>query len=370
MYQGDTTTTMKGKIINCVKANPGIKAKDIGKKLGVTRREINQVIHYCDCLTQDEHTFGWFLSDTGIIIELPSKWITSYEFEKNISNSEYLNIQQSDLTIVFQENTKLMMDAAARLIPLVNQIADAGKKITLDLTLAKELHSYLNRAGFYGVIHKDTCILPGRPKNNLANTYHGNSQTLVEFKKLDPFQRNNEIPKILSDSLTANFGEENLAVYSFLSEIYNNVYDHVFDLNQTSIHAFAACQTYKRNKKGIRTQIVISDCGSGICNTLRPALKNNASLKKFSSLDDFDLIKTAFSLGKLTRHNPKTDPDHGIGLHLGAQKAKDIGATIKIRQEFLSIELAWKDDKLEIMRTSKKLKPIAGTNICFDFYLD
>ncbi len=287
-----------------------------------------------------------------------------------LGSSNYTEINDDDLTIVFSSGTSLMMDAIARLLSLVNQIAQSGRKVTIDLSLSPDSRSYLNRAGFYRVLHKDVVIVPNRPKTNLASQYEGNALTLVEFRKLDSDKRQDEVPKLLFDSLTNFLDNEYEAIFTFIAEIYNNVYDHVFDLKTTTLPAFAACQTYSRSNNVTYTQIVISDCGAGICSTLRPALNKNPELKKYINLSDIELIMKAFSVGRITRHDPITDSGHGIGLYIGAAKARDMNANITIRQQNFSIELKWEDDRLVLNQSREGLKSIPGTNICFDFSIE
>jgi hypothetical protein len=363
---------MKGKIIDCVKETPGITARDIGKLLGFTRKKINQHIQHYDCLIKDKDTFGWHYSGeySLVEIELPSKWVNSITFEKILSCSDYKDVSDNNLTIVFLTGTKLMLDTIARLLSLVNQVAEIGRKVTIDLSLSPDSRSYLNRAGFYRVLHKDVIMIPIRPKTNLASQYEGNALTLVEFRKLNSTKRQDGVPRLLFESLTNFLDDEYEAIFTFIAEIYNNVYDHVFDLKATTLPAFAACQTYSRSNDVTYTQIVISDCGEGICSTLRPALYKNPALKKYINLSDIELIMKAFSVGRITRHDPITDSGHGIGLYIGAAKARDMNANITIRQQNFSIELKWEDDNLVLNQSSQELKSIPGTNICFDFSIE
>tara|TARA_R110001583_G_scaffold49633_3_gene155386 strand:- start:752 stop:1885 length:1134 start_codon:yes stop_codon:yes gene_type:complete len=369
---------MKEKIIDCVKKTPGITAKEIGKLLGVTRKKINQQIQNFECLHKDSNTFGWhYQSEYPIVaIQLPSKWISSYAFEKTLNASEYSEVGSEDIIVNFAKDSKLMMDAIARFICLVNQVALAGRKVTIDMTLSKDSFSYLNRAGFYKVLHPDVIILPKRPKIDLSIKYEGNTNRLVEFKKLLPDFKDDSIPEELFKSLNnwlvskASIEKDFDPIFTFIAEIFNNVYDHVFDLEQTELHGLAACQTYSRNENTILTQIVISDCGQGIANTLRPALIKNDRPDKLTKLTDIKLIQKALTVGKLTRHNPETDPDHGLGLYIGAMKAKMLDAKITIRQENFSIRFAWKGEELKLERQYDDLKSIPGTNICFDFNIE
>lgn len=316
-------------------------------------------------------TSGWYLKSQKelVTIELPSGWVDSDIFENAISSSNYIDIQQADLLIIVCAETKLLMDAVARLICLLNQVADAGNNVSLDLSAAKNLKSYFNRAGFYDVIHNDISIVPSRPKSSLSSKYKGNSSSLVEFRKMDSQTRDDKIPKLLFDGLSRAIGAEYWAIYTFITEIYNNVYDHVFELEQTELFAFAACQTYQKRDGTIHTQIVISDCGFGICNTLRPALDKNKKLNKYQEFTDIELIKEAFTFGHLTRHDPLTDPDHGMGLLAGAAKAKDLGGKIIIRQEDISVELEWNNDKLILKRPKIELKSLPELIFVLTFHL-
>jgi len=88
------------------------------------------------------------------------------------------------------------------------------------------------------------------------------------------------------------------------------------------------------------------------------------------NLTDIQLITKAFSVGRITRHDPITDSGHGIGLYIGAAKARDMNANITIRQQNFSIELKWKDDHLVLNQSSEGLKSIPGPNICFDFSIE
>lgn len=365
---------MKEKILECVELNPGIKAKEIAKITGIDKKEINKLLHTIDNVEQDSKSYGWkLLSDDAITITFPNQWVESSKFERTLDNSEYLDVSSKDLVFEFQSETKLMMDATARFVSLVNQILESGRKVTIDLSNCPESRSYLSRAGFYDVLHDEVNLKPKPTKIHRSQTHRGKARSLVEFRKLTPAIRVDEVPNLLYQNLIDHLGISGShydPVRSFLFEIYNNVYDHVFDLKHSKLHAFAACQTYRRGDGTVRTQIVISDCGKGICKTLRPALKKNPAISKYSKLTDVDLVVRAFSRGELTRHDPVKDPNHGIGLYMGALKAKDMGASILIRQEDFAIELKWENDVLKLIRRKEDLKPLPGTNICFDFVFE
>lgn len=349
---------------------PGIKARRIAALLELDRKKVNRFLHGSELFVQDEKS-GWSLAADSpeLVITMPSGWITPELFERTLSRSVFDKNTVKRLVISLVPGSKLLMSATARLLSFTNQLADIGVEVSLDLGQVPEVKSYLNRAGFFDVLHEKVRVLPRRPKQSTAQSFQGGASTLVEFRRLAPGVRVDEVPSLLFKSITNFSGVENWAIYTFLSELYNNVYEHVFEYGGCQLHGFAACQAYSR-RSGVHVQVVISDCGQGICNTLRPAISRRPDLQRYKSLDDVGLITAAFMDGKITRYDPNTDPDHGLGLKRSGAQAEILNAKILIRQEGFSLELGWKEGVLGVIKSQRDLIPILGTNICFDFFVD
>lgn len=354
------------KLESYIKENPGQRAKLIAKGARLDKSLISRALHSSDKFSQDEN-YGWhIISKKTDVLVLSSGWVHAISFEKSLNACGCLiSSEAENVTVVFPEDCFLMLDAGARLLFLLNSLSLQNKQIELDFTNAKSTLHYLNRAGFIDALDKNISVQPKRPKKSTANLYRGGSDNLLELAKIDIDDYDESIPNELSNkfnALTNNiYGG---AAYNAFSELCDNIIDH----SESCLGGVAGLQKYKGRRPHV--QIVISDAGKGIINTLRPALSSDTSLGfNINDLTDTELlVKTITDVG-LSRHN---DPDEGRGLGLsrGGSGLKEYGAVLSIRQENMYVKLKLKNNKIIVASEKINIPIVPGTHICMDFFID
>lgn len=368
---------MLAEIKKVLKNAPGLKGREIAKKLGKDRKEVNSYLsRHNDGLYQDQADYKWYLEAIDTIewdVECGS-WLTCDGFEQSYSKvGNLVDAEASNIVIKLPKGFRVLLIAGARLISLANYLNHLGKNITLDFELCRGSMGYLDRLGFFDHIKKDIEILPSRPTSSRAKRYKGNSNNLVEIGEIDLKSFNEELPEELTAAFTSHAGEDYYwAAFTVFSELIGNVEEH----SETPIPGFAALQFYEgKNTHSSHIQTVISDHGLGLSNTLKenlhkhyPDLASNMDLNCISS--DIELITKALSDGKLSRfgHNPEGEA-RGLGLKRSKDYALKYNAEITVRQENLMVKLVFGDG--ELIRSSHRtdLEFLAGTHVCFDFIL-
>jgi hypothetical protein len=361
------------KIIKTIlKETPGLTGREIAKKLKKEKREMNSYLSKNhDGLYQAG--YKWYLEETDTVEWNIDKcsWLACDSFEESYSNvGNVLQAEESNIIINFPENCKILLIAGARIMALANQLHLKGKSVTLNFGGCLKAMGYLNRLGFFDYIHKDIKVLPRRPKASKAKKYKGNSKNIVEIGDIDLKAFNDELPKELTTAFTHHAGEEYyMAAFTVFSELIGNVEEH----SETPIPGFAALQLYNGREKHI--QIVISDHGLGLTNTLKTGLAEHyPELASSLDLDDIEsditLIKKALVEGKLSRygHNPDKIA-RGLGLKKSQDYALKYNAEITVRQDSILVKLIYKKGELVSSSYQKDLGFLAGTHVCFDFIL-
>lgn len=256
-----------------------------------------------------------------------------------------------------------MVDTGVRLLSLSNQLAHAGKEVTLDFEEGADgTYGYLNRIGFFDHLLPNIEVFPCRPLISAAEIYRGNSPKLIEIAKICPENRDRSLPTRLADALEeavrhrADHEKVSFAAFTVFSELTDNVFQH----SSTELDGFAVLQVYKRGVK-----IAVSDSGKGIIKTLRPSLQSQfPRLKKMS---DTDLIVEAFNAG-LSRHGR----ERGCGLKRSAEQAIRYHATLDVRLPRCRVWLDPAADRyaLSTAYCYEDIPLLWGTHIVFDFRLD
>ncbi|MDD2465561.1 MAG: hypothetical protein PHI97_16310 [Desulfobulbus sp.] len=355
-------------IENLLKKTPGLKAKEIAKKVGKERKSVNSFLYsHKDIFTQDDN-FCWFLvTPQEQILELNTYWVTADSFEKSLSQVGCLLESSSESVLVkIPEGCKIMLNASARLLALLNQLIFIGKKVTVDLTCCANIKSFFNRDGFFDQLSKDVNIIPERPKISAAEIYKGNSSALVEFGPIDPKNENKELIGQLGERFVqqSNVRYE-VAALTVFGELIGNVTEH----SDSKINGFAALQKYGGNKKHIQT--VVSDSGLGIAKTLRPSLKQYYPklynlYKEENVKHDADLVKTVLSTGGISRFGA----GRGLGFKSSCNQAMKFDAELSVRQERFCLNFTYKNGVLVNVESLLNLPKILGTHLCFDFFVD
>jgi hypothetical protein len=347
---------------------PNLKARDIAKKLGLPRNEISTFLHNHKDRYHQNTSYQWSLKESRRrTVSLYSGWVTSEKLEQNFQETgSLLEIDCDTVEIIFPQSCKLMIDALARILALMNQFSDQGKTVIADFTNCQDTWSYLDRAGFFDLLDSRVTVRPQRPSTSAAQIYKGNSDTLVEFRQVDPQSDNEELKEQLTKTFVRLSSDDYLTVaYTVFGELIDNIKEH----SQTPIFGFAGLQRYGGLKEHI--QIVVSDSGLGIANTLRPSLKEHHPdlHKKYSKLtpkSDADLVSEVMSKGGVSRFGE----GRGLGFKSSREQATKFNAQFTVRQDRYSLQFEFKDGNLTNVTYKPDLSFLAGTHICFDFHVD
>lgn len=362
---------MRQKIEKILRQTPGLKARSIANLLGIDSKDVNALLYENTAVFVKDANFCWSLATLPEIrIELTEdSWVDCDSFEQALKNAgSPIDMDCSSVVFHIPKGCKILLDAAARLMALCNQLAWLRKTVTIDFSSCLTTLRYLNRMGFFDHLTNEVAVMPGRPKVSGATSYKGNNDKVVEFGAIDPIMPDETIPKQLKNSFVAHAGEKySQPAFTVISELFGNVRDH----SKSPILGFVALQCYKRSKIP-HIQTVISDSGIGIVGTLRPILKMRYPelVKKFDLSDpatDAFLVKEVFQYGRITQ---STDDGRGLGLKRSGDVAAKFSAKIAVRQETFEVKLHYLGGVLNNFSYVLDMPRILGTHICFDFLLD
>lgn len=348
-----------------LKSNPGTKAKTIAANLGVERSEVNRLLHDHGDLFEKDADFRWSLVPTTSRIDFTGgKWLGSWHFEKALKDVSPLDSRQKAVVFVLSDESKPMLAFLARLLALSNQLVAAGTAVTLDLTKAASTLSYLDRVGFFGILDDAIDVHPRRPAGDLAKTYQGNNDGVIEFRLIDPVNPDEEIPSLLRNSFVRCAGPSySKAAFTVLAELFGNVVEH----SKTRSPGFACLQHYKNGKK---IQAVISDNGHGIVGTLGPVVpKRYPAVQRIieaAAHSGVALLTEVFKRGQLSQVN---EDGRGLGLKRSGDVAEKFRANITVRQSDFELRVHHDHDGTHFTH-SLGLSRLDGTHICFEFKLD
>jgi anti-sigma regulatory factor (Ser/Thr protein kinase) len=299
-------------------------------------------------------------------IELPRCWIEAGRLERALRT--YGAPHESccpEVHFRFPNGCKLMIDAAVRLLSLLNQLDYCGKWVQLDFEEGPAgVMGYLNRMGFFDCLSPNISVLPSRPRYSGAKIYRGNNAQLVEIARINRGVREVALPSRLTSALIQACGkrpdanELEGAAWTIFAELIDNIFSH----SETELDGYAALQVYA---KGNSLKVAVSDSGLGIMETLRPALKHD--YPALSRLSDLNLLVEIFRQG-LSRHGA----DRGCGLKGSAAKAMKFRADLDVRLPNVRVLLTpgTRGYQPNTALCYDRLPLIWGTHICFSFGLD
>ncbi len=258
-------------------------------------------------------------------VNLPGSWIDASAMEAAIQRAGAPHDSTVfDVSFRFPVGSKLMIDAAIRLLSLANQLALSCRRVRLIFDEGETgTMGYLDRIGFLDHLAREIEVSPPRPSISAARVFRGGNTGLVEIARISKDHRDQSLPGRLTDavkrgcSTRADINELAGAAWTIFAELIDNVFSH----SQTPLDGYAALQVYSR---GNRLMVAVSDSGLGIMETLRPALRNRAP--HLARLSDVDLLVEMFREG-LSRHGT----DRGDGLRGSAAKAIKFQADLDIR---------------------------------------
>lgn len=351
-----------------LRENPGSKAKDIAKHFGVGKGEINSLLYKNpDSFVHDpDHRWSVVMDKLTVVLKKEA-WVDSASFEDVLAAvGSPLDSVCSGAEFVVPKGCKIMIDAAARILALCNQLVMVGKTVSIDFSACKATLTYFNRLGFFDHLAGAVDVIPERPSQSGAATYRGNNDGVVELASIDPRIPDESIPKRLKSSLVRCAGERySQSAFTFISELFGNVGDHA----KSAIPGFAALQHYP---KGGKIQTVISDSGIGIVGSLQPVLERRYP-ELFQQLDFSkseagpELVLHVIKQGRVSSSD---DDGRGLGLKRSGEVAADFNATVTVRQKNFELTMVYSDGRFNRSHHRVDMPTILGTHICFDFLID
>ncbi len=271
-----------------------------------------------------------------------------------------------DSRFTFPVGCKVMIDAAVRLLSLLNQLDHSCRFATLDFEEGESgVMGYLNRMGFFDYLSQNIAVEPARPDYSGAELFGGGSRRLVEIAKISrQSKRDESLPTRLTDTLRfacqnrSDVEELGGAAWTIFAELIDNIFSH----SETLLDGYAALQVYRR---GNSLKVAVSDSGLGIMQTLRPALEGESPA--LARLSDVDLLVEVFRQG-LSRHGA----DRGCGLRSSAAKAVKYKADLEVRLPNMRVLLSPGQEgyRANTAYCYDHLPLLWGTHIGFTFQLD
>lgn len=349
---------------------PGLKGRQIAKKLGLDRKAVNAFLGRNKDIFYQNEDYHWFNKDADTTIEFPSGWIDATKYESILADYQNLFANQGQVVFVLPQGCKLLLEPISRFLALSNQLDYRGVNITIDMADCKDTRGFLNRAGFFDLLAAGVKILPKRPKNSTAKVFKGNSGSLVELGPICPNSKNKELIVSLHSSFVAKSSEDySLVALTVFSEFIGNVSEH----SESPLDGFAALQIYQPRSRRDHIQAVISDSGIGVVSTLRSTLKEHYP-KLYDRFpddgvdSDIGLILEVFSKGNITRHGKESG--RGLGFKSTRKQASKFDAYLSIRLDTFNITLKYREGELDVPVIQTGLTKMIGTHICFDFFID
>lgn|GEM_PF-807307 len=310
------------------------------------------------------------LSGKTIKADFPPGWLSEDEFEKSLVGKDFLAADH--VRFVVPIGCKIMVNAAIKLLTLVNQLAGAGKSVTFQFDEKYSgTQGYLRRACFFE--HLDTRVNV-TPKVDLGerSAHFGGSDNLVEIIAIQSDELCvEELSNRLADTLISRACNKNIkgiasgrkrlntVVETLFSELLDNVREH----SGSRLPCFAVCQIYENNV----AHIAVSDSGIGILNTLRPKLHENyPNNPEYLKLRDHDLVLEMFKTGLSSRND-----EGGCGLPSCAAQATKFDAVVRvrIRDSLIKIRASDREHEIDSFLKNHSLASIEGTTISFEFPL-
>jgi hypothetical protein len=281
--------------------------------------------------------------------------------------SEYANRIWSDEydTIVFSfaSDVFYLVDGALQILTLANYLVKCGKVVRLEFDgLFSDGKSYLERLGFFDKLDPSIGVSPfGVQGTSLATVYGGQSNNLVEIHSIEPTDVECEkffsIPIRVAECVESAFeglpiqASVKTACMTLVSELGQNIILH----SKTRIDGFIALQKFQTNLK-----IAVSDCGSGILDTIKPVLKE----QRLKDLADSELLLEMFNRGKISRTG-----DGGSGLYTSAQQSLKFKAEMWLRLPTCQVYLRPEKKGYGVASFKENAAYLPGTHFSFRYLL-
>tara|TARA_R110002049_G_scaffold20717_2_gene75869 strand:- start:5626 stop:6549 length:924 start_codon:yes stop_codon:yes gene_type:complete len=301
------------------------------------------------------------------LIEFPATWSTSNHFESTLQQSgDPLREPDMHVEVRVPSGCFIMVDAGVRLLSYLNVLAHINKAVVLDFEDGEEgTMGYLDRMGFFECLNPRVEVRPSRPAFSRAELYRGSNQSLVEFAKIRLGARNQELPRMLVDSLLEKVGDTSSrsvleqAVFTMFGELIDNIFRH----SNTELDGFAVSQYYGGRRNEVF--IAVSDSGEGPMKRLTPVLP-----KYYPDL--VDATESELLVAMFTRGVSRLRKANKSGLAYAAHHALKFDASLDVRIPTTHIELrpATEGGYAAQGYVSSNLPLVWGTHVAFNFRLD
>ena len=293
-------------------------------------------------------------------------WVDAEWFEAALARSiPPHDTAVSDVRFVVPSGCKLMVVPIVRFLSLANQLCSHGRRVTLDFHAGENgAMGYLNRIGFFDHLFQNAQVLPYRPLYSGALLHFGGNSNVVEIAAIgndhDVRQLPNRLAQAVTSACQARPDVKLLAdsAWQIFSELIDNIREH-----SRSLQGYAALQAYGG---GNSLQVAVSDSGTGIMETLRPALRRQSP--RYAKLSDVELLVEVFRQG-ISRYGPATG--RGCGLKSCAERAIKFHAELDVRLSRQRVRLSPGDGgyRPNLAYCSEGLPLLKGTHISFVFEL-
>ena len=325
-------------------------------------KKLQQKIHQQIDILQSKTECG---SNEGELYEIffPQKWIKGVSLDRALKDvgSPYSE-NYKNIIFNFPVGSNLILEAGIRILCIANQLSADGKNVTFKFDDINVLN-YLNLMEFFIHLDPRVNVIPYRPEYS----HRGSAESLVEIGEIVQGKDIGSLPGLLTNTFciwakTSSDSALGLAGFTVFGEMIANVQEH----SDSALSGYAALQVYRPTLPRYRhyIQIVVSDSGKGIVNTLRPVL--NKWYSEYQDLSASAIIGKIFEMG-LSRFGPEAG--RGVGLKKSWQQAMKSDSRLVIRQDTCSVTLK------HLRSTSQSnfhedLVPIRGTHMSLEFYLD
>ena len=358
---------MRAEIEQVLREQPGLKGKEIAKKIGEERKLVNSFLHKnTDHFSQNDN-YCWFLSaPSELRVQFEqNQWMDCNSFERSLENNgSPLDLECSSVVFVVPQKCNILLDAAARFLALCNQLAHVNSAVTIDFNDCISTLGYFDRIGFIDHLDMRVVVLPKRPNISKAAKYKGNSLKVVEFGSVDPYEEDKELINQLTNRFVQQSDDKyEAAASTVFGELIGNISEH----SKSQLPGFAALQKYSGRRNHLQT--VVSDSGLGIATTLKPSLsKHYPTLHRMNNSDNFDLhlVNAVLTKGEISRFGA----GRGLGFKSSREQAIKFDARLSVRQCNFSIAIEYVSGQIHDVEQHTNLPSIYGTHLCFDFFVD
>ncbi len=147
-------------------------------------------------------------SQQQITIDFPAKlkWINSLNMELALkASTDAHQCQAQKVVFYFHTGCKIMIDAAVRLLSLINQLDKCCKRVLLNFEEGEDgAMGYLNRMGFFDQLSSNVEVEPYKPCYSGAEIFRGTNTNLVEIARIHPDHCEADLPTRLTDALMSS----------------------------------------------------------------------------------------------------------------------------------------------------------------------